>query len=119
MTTGLSWKAAYWPKIIEIKKKLEGTPPNQQWPYVYDNDNRIRMALNVERRDNHRGYYIYINTPELMQMMINKWDEFAGTNNYLNNFKSQMKEYERLYLHQIIYETRKEEFNALVAKINS
>jgi len=117
MTVKKSWKAKYWPQIIEeIERENETEDRNSNWPYIYDYTQQtrkhIQKCLSITL-PNHNSY-VYVNSKEIMQVIISDWNEFNL--NTLRQFRRTMKSFENKHLLKAVYNKRKEEFDALVAE---
>lgn len=117
MTVKKSWKAEYWPQIIELIEKENETKKTANWPYVYDytqqTKKHIEKCLSITLLHSN-GSYVYVNSKEIMQVIVSDWDKFNL--NTLRQFRRTMKPFENKYILKAIYNKRKEEFDALVAK---
>ena len=110
----LSWKAVYWPRIIEEDSKQM---KERQSVYVYDYGGRLgRYYKEHGFSDAVKGNYLYINTVVMMQHTIDNWDEICLLSMYFANVKRTMKPLENRHLLKVIYMDRLEGFNALVAE---
>ena len=110
----LSWKAVYWPRIIEEDSKQM---KERQSVYVYDYGSRLeRYYKQYGFADTVKGNYLYINTVEMMQHTIDNWDEICLLSSYFTSVKRTMKALETKHLLKVIYSDRLEGFNALVAE---
>ena len=117
MTVKKSWKAEYWPQIIELLEKENETKKNTSWPYVYDYTQQTKKHIEkcvTTTLLHSNGSYVYINSKEIMQVIVSDWDKFNL--NTLRQFRRTMKPFENKYILKAIYNKRKEEFDALVAK---
>jgi len=112
----LSWKAAYWPRIIEEENRLLKNQ-NRQSVYVYDYGSRLGLYYKKHGfADAVKGNYLYINTVEMMQHTIENWDEICLLSQYFTQVKRNMRALEVKHLLKVIYSDRLEGFNALVAE---
>ena len=113
----LSWKAGYWPRIIEEESKRLPKNENRQSVYVYDYGSRLGLYYKKHGfADAVKGNYLYINTVVMMQHTIDNWDEICLLSMYFANVKRTMKPLENRHLLKVIYMDRLEGFNALVAE---
>ena len=115
MTIKLPWRAAYWPKMIEQIRLKNETKKNgdTQWPYFFDYASAVKRVLNKTSG----GQYIHVSSGEMMQSIIDVWAELPIVSR--RDFIRRIKYYEKTYLLKTIYDSRKEEFDALVAETNS
>lgn len=117
MTVKKSWKAEYWPQIIEELERENKTKKNFNWPYIYDYSGRskkhIEMRLHTTLTHSNNSY-VYVNSKEIMQIIVSDWDEFPFM--CLRQFRRTMKSFEDKHILKAIYNKRKEEFDALVAE---
>ena len=110
----LSWKAAYWPRIIEEDSKQK---TERQSVYVYDYGGVLgRYYKEHGFADAVKGNYLYFDNVEIMQHTIDNWDEICLLSMYFANVKRTMKPLESRHLLKVIYMDRLEGFNALVAE---
>ena len=118
MTVKKSWKAEYWPQIIELlEKENETKKGNINWPYIYDYTQQTRKHIEMRlptTLTHSNNSYVYIRTKEVMQIIVSDWDKFNFQ--ALRQFRRTMKSFENKYILKAIYNKRKEEFDALVAK---
>ena len=118
MTIKKPWKAEYWPMIIEEirleneKKKSNGTRLQPSWPYMYDYSRTMSQHLGLTSRNQ----YIYIDSCEKMEKILAMWDDLPES--IKSTLRRNMKAYEK-HLFKVIYNKRKEGFDALVAETNS
>ena len=120
MTVKKPWKSAYWPKIIEAQaeaniERAKSNSGGQNWPYFYDANGELRKLLNMQIHG--RNQYLYINSVKIMETILAEWENLPLYSR--RDLKTRMKSYENIYLSKAIYVSRKEEFDALVAEINS
>jgi|11_taG_2_1085331.scaffolds.fasta_scaffold15531_5 hypothetical protein len=120
MTENKPWRAAYWPKIIEeqMKANFERRRTNSggdHWPYFYDANSNLRKTLGMENQG--RNQYLYINSANIMEAILAEWENLPVYSR--KDLTKRMKSFENVFLMKAIYTTRKEEFDALVAEINS
>jgi len=118
MTVKKSWKAEYWPQIIEeIERENKTKERNSNWPYIYDYSQRTRkhieMRLPTHATHSNNGY-VYVRTKEVMQIIVSDWDKLGVE--VLRQFRRTMKPFENKHLLKAVYNKRKEEFDALVAE---
>jgi len=111
-----TWKMEYWPEIVAILIDENEGSGNSIYPCVWDNNKRIRQYLGVTVTANS---YFYINTPELMKVFLLNYETICALSHYIGRLKHTMRHHEKKYIHQIIYNKRKEEFDALVSKNDS
>lgn len=122
--TNKPWKAEYWPmivrelQIVNEKKAKNGERINNSI-YIYDYRAGRVQAIIGETDDPTapKSSYFYVTKPETMQKIIDNWMKFDAS--IQSNLKRIMKGYETKYLHKVLYQKRKEEFDALVAETNS
>jgi hypothetical protein len=123
--TNKPWKAAYWPQIVEEveKKRIEDEKNNYYSLYIYDYTGSIYRLLDRKKDDrpdsdkhNSRNYF-YVTTKETMESICNIWFELNPR--LQSDMRRRMKGFEETHLHKVLYEQRKEEFDALVAETNS
>ena len=121
MTIKMPWRAEYWPKIIdELTLKNKKEKDNGTWPYFYDRNRILREQLEISGEINsmHRNNnYVYVNDSRIIVSIIEAWNTFDDYS--LKDFTRRMKAYERAYMHKVIYDKRKEEFDALDSETNS
>ena len=110
----LSWKAVYWPRIVEEDSKKT---KERLSVYVYDYGGTLgRYYKEHGFSDAVKGNYLYFNNVEIMQHTIDNWDEICLLSMYFANVKRTMKPLENRHLLKVIYMDRLEGFNALVAE---
>ena len=119
MTVRKSWKAEYWPEIIEqLEKETKNKKRDNAWPYIYDYTGRtkkhIEMRLPTTLTTHRNNHYVYVNSKEVMQVIVSDWHMFGEQT--MRNFHRSMKSFENKYLLKAIYNKRKGEFDALVAE---
>ena len=119
-----SWKTEYWPALIQ-KITDEG---GEDYPYIYCDtiryNNFFNKRLNIELpdndgRSNRNNTMKRIHTPEMMQCVLDNWEEFLSLTHYPQYLFNSMKSKEKQWLLNIIYKQRKEEFDALVSENNN
>lgn len=122
--TNKPWKAEYWPmivrelQIVNEKKAKNGERTNNNI-CIYDYRRGTIQAIIGETDDpqSTKSSYFYVTKPETMQKIIDNWVRLDAS--IQSNLKRIMKGYETKYLHKVLYQKRKEEFDALVAETNS
>ena len=114
----MSWKAAYWPRIIEEEeKRFVQEKQNRQNIYVYDYGGVLRRYYEKHGfTDAVKGNYLYLNNIKIMQHTIDNWNEICELSMYFSNVRRSMKPLENRHLLKVIYMDRLEGFNALVAE---
>jgi hypothetical protein len=123
--TNKPWKAKYWPMIvkeIQIDNEKRGKKNlHPSWVYIYDYRRSIYKLLNTnfddKKGENVNKTYFYVNEPKTMQKILDNWENISD--DVKHSLRRTMKGFESKYLHMAIYKTRKEEFDALVAEVNS
>ncbi|MGI9312172.1 MAG: hypothetical protein ACR2O9_01365 [Alphaproteobacteria bacterium] len=123
MTNTKPWKADYWTMIIE-ELKIENAKRKDtrfQWPYIYDYNQSFSKLLKsanlYDQQINRHHSYMYIDKPEIMEFIVKNWDRL--NENQISRLRSSMRNFEKNYILKAVYKKRKEEFDALVAEINS
>ena len=114
----MSWKAAYWPRIIEEEaKRFVPKNQNRQTIYVYDYGGALGRYYGKHGFTGAvKGNYLYLNNIKIMQHTIDNWDEICELSMYFSNLRSSMRTLENRHLLKVIYMDRLEGFNALVAE---